>query len=230
MMTSSNGNIFRVPALCAGNSPVPGEFPAQRPVTRSFAVFFDLYLNKRLSKQWWRWWFETPSRPLWRHCDDQKYSTYQYYIQSFVWCLRLFIEFERSPWYIWHLFLIILIRLYSTLRTRCKMWHDSNGIVHVSIIFIQLSTYTCVCDYDFISIFKNKNAALQLYSRVDESLQKYKIIIIYLKGREFDLKQSCTSFYQSFWSYCIIDEHGQDTVGRDIFHPMATCFYSLRKV
>ena len=27
-------------ALCAGNSPVSGEFPAQRPVTRSFDVFF----------------------------------------------------------------------------------------------------------------------------------------------------------------------------------------------
>ena len=38
-------------AICAGNSPVPGEFPAQRPVTRSFDVFFDLRLNKRLSKQ-----------------------------------------------------------------------------------------------------------------------------------------------------------------------------------
>ena len=37
-------------ALCAGNSPVTGEFPAQRPVTRSFDVFFDLLLNKRLSK------------------------------------------------------------------------------------------------------------------------------------------------------------------------------------
>ena len=55
-------------AICAGNSPVTGEFPAQRPVTRSFAVFFDLHLNKRLSKQSWGWLFETPSRPLWRHC------------------------------------------------------------------------------------------------------------------------------------------------------------------
>ena len=35
-------------AICAGKSPVPGEFPAQRPVTRSFDVFFDLHLNKRL--------------------------------------------------------------------------------------------------------------------------------------------------------------------------------------
>ena len=46
-------------AICAGNSPVPGEFPTQRPVTRSFDVFFDLRLNTRLSKQSWGWWFET---------------------------------------------------------------------------------------------------------------------------------------------------------------------------
>ena len=55
-------------ALCAGNSPVSGEFPAQRPMTRSFDVFFDLHLIKRLSKHSWGWWFETLSRPLWRHC------------------------------------------------------------------------------------------------------------------------------------------------------------------
>ena len=57
-------------AICAGNSPVPGEFPTQRPVTRSFDVFFDLRLNKRLSKQSWGWSFETLSRPLWRHCNE----------------------------------------------------------------------------------------------------------------------------------------------------------------
>ena len=38
-------------ALCAVNSPVAGEFASQRLVTRSFDVFFDLRLNKRLSKQ-----------------------------------------------------------------------------------------------------------------------------------------------------------------------------------
>ena len=38
--------------FCAGNSPVTGELTSQRPVTRSFDVFFDLRLNKRLSKQW----------------------------------------------------------------------------------------------------------------------------------------------------------------------------------
>ena len=56
-------------ALHAGNSSVTGEFPAQRPVTWSFDVFFHLRLNKRLSKQWSGWWFETPSLPLWRQCN-----------------------------------------------------------------------------------------------------------------------------------------------------------------
>ena len=57
-------------ALCAGNSPVNGKFLAQRRVTQSFDVFFDLRLNKWLSKQPWGWWFETPSWSLWRHCND----------------------------------------------------------------------------------------------------------------------------------------------------------------
>ena len=56
-------------ALCAGSSPVTGELPTQRPVTRSFDVFFDLRLNKRLSKQSRGWWFEMPSRLLWRNCN-----------------------------------------------------------------------------------------------------------------------------------------------------------------
>ena len=62
--------FYALLAICAGNSPVPGEFPTQRPVTRGFDVFFDLRLNKPLSKQWWCWWFETLSRPLWRHCNE----------------------------------------------------------------------------------------------------------------------------------------------------------------
>ena len=57
-------------AICAGNSQVSGEFPAQRPVTWSFDVFFDLRVNKRLSKQSWGWWIEMLSRSLWRHRNE----------------------------------------------------------------------------------------------------------------------------------------------------------------
>ena len=71
MITSSNGNIFRVTGPLCGNWPVTGEFPSQRPVTRSFDLFFDLRLNKRLSKQSWGWWFETPSCSFWRHCNER---------------------------------------------------------------------------------------------------------------------------------------------------------------
>ena len=83
MMTSWNGNIFRVTGHLCGEFTGPGEFPAQRPVTRSFGVFFDLRLNKRLDKQSWGWWFEKPSRPLWRHRNDEL-TDFQLHVQVIV--------------------------------------------------------------------------------------------------------------------------------------------------
>ena len=71
-------HFYALLAICTGNSPVPGEFPAQRPVTRSFGVFFDLCPNKRLSKQSWGWWFEMPSHPLWRHRNDRRQANLQF--------------------------------------------------------------------------------------------------------------------------------------------------------
>ena len=62
--------FFALLAFCAVNSPVTGEFPAQRPVTRSFNVFFDLRLNQQMRKQWRGLWFETTSRSLWCHFND----------------------------------------------------------------------------------------------------------------------------------------------------------------
>ena len=72
MMTSSNGNIFRVTGPLCGEFTGPGEFPTQRPVTRSFDVSFDLRLNKRSSKQPWGWWFDTPSWSSWRQCNEER--------------------------------------------------------------------------------------------------------------------------------------------------------------
>ena len=70
IMTSSNGNIFRVTGHLCGKFTGHRWIPLTiRSVTRRFYVFFDLRLNKWLSKQSWGWWFETPSRPLWRHCN-----------------------------------------------------------------------------------------------------------------------------------------------------------------
>ena len=63
-------NFFALMAICAENSSVPGEFPAQRPVSQSFDVSFDLRQNKRLNKQSWSWWSGRPSSSLWRHRND----------------------------------------------------------------------------------------------------------------------------------------------------------------
>ena len=83
MMTSSNGNISALLAFCEGNPPVTGGFPLQRPVTWSFDVFFDVRMNKRLSKQSRCRWFKTPWRSLLRHCNDAPavslWQTFQHY-------------------------------------------------------------------------------------------------------------------------------------------------------
>ena len=66
-------------AFCAGNSPVTGEFPTQRAGTRSFDVFFNLRFNQQLSQQLRRRWFETSSRPLWRHYNVKPWSLVSVY-------------------------------------------------------------------------------------------------------------------------------------------------------
>ena len=78
--------LSRLLAFCKGNSPVTGDFPAQRPVTRSFDVSFDLHLNQPLSKQLRHRWFEMPSSSLWRHCnvpsDNHCASAYRLLIKN----------------------------------------------------------------------------------------------------------------------------------------------------
>ena len=64
-------HFLRCWSLCEGNPPVTGGFPSQRPVTRRFDVFFDLRLNKCLSRQSRRRLFETSSRSLWRQCNAE---------------------------------------------------------------------------------------------------------------------------------------------------------------
>ena len=91
-------------AICAGNSPVPVEFPTQRPVTRSFDVYFDLRPNKRLSKQSWGWWFETQSRPLWRH---RNVSTLCYTAMGCAWW-RFCLE-HPNHFFIKHIYKIVIM-------------------------------------------------------------------------------------------------------------------------
>ena len=112
-------------AICAGNSPVHGEFPAQKPVTRSFDVFFDLHLNKRLSKQSWGWCFFGPKHA---HCDVTVMPTWlfrcsQSISSSSVCFLQystrgVFFNYVKPSWY-----------LHATLNGINMGWSDKYGMV-----------------------------------------------------------------------------------------------------
>ena len=115
-------------ALCAGNSPVTGEFPAQRPVTRSFDVFFDLRLNKQFSKQSWGWGFQTPSCPLWRHFDE---SEAVINFRNFVSLMSVFIWFRDEYMrciYIIFLLLCLLHGLQSS-EIAIMLWRLYNTVI-----------------------------------------------------------------------------------------------------
>ena len=102
-------------AICAENSPVTGESA----VTRSFGVFFDLLLNKQLSKQRQGWWFETLLYPLWRHCKASLMFCYELRIRTGInhhhnsitpLSSELFLEVEHD---------ILLIKISHCYVTRC---------------------------------------------------------------------------------------------------------------
>ena len=71
--------------LWYGNPPVAGGFNTQMPVPRSFEVFFDVGLKKRLSKQSRRRWFETPLRSLMRRCNVKCPGDLQTYFTPLRW-------------------------------------------------------------------------------------------------------------------------------------------------
>ena len=67
MMTSSNGNIFRVTGHLCGEFTGLRGIPSTKASDAELWCFFYMRPNKQLSKQSWGWWFETPLWSLWRH-------------------------------------------------------------------------------------------------------------------------------------------------------------------
>ena len=70
MMTSPNGNIFRVTGHLYGEFTGPRWLPPTKASDAELWCSFDLRPDKLLNKQWWGWWFETTSGPLWRQCNE----------------------------------------------------------------------------------------------------------------------------------------------------------------
>ena len=142
-------------ALCAGNSPVTGEFSSQTPVTQSFDVLFDLRLNKRLSKQSWGWWFETPLCSLWRHCNG---PLSWHHTKLASWQLSVFSVYYGMHWMLhvlpmmqyWHTSLkeknrhfdaILIIGCTESCQNdnfQCNQWQKFHQNDHISISVIHV--------------------------------------------------------------------------------------------
>ena len=126
MMTSSNGNIFRVTGHLCGeftgppvNSPHKGQWRG--------ALMFSLIcaLNKRLSKQSWGWWFETLSRSLWRHCTPLFKSNRNCFCNVKWWYLFSMYRFEIFCVAWWGLLRVLWKRLWVDV-TASRLCEHSN--------------------------------------------------------------------------------------------------------
>ena len=140
MVSSSNGNIFALLALCARNSPVTGEFPSQRPVTRSFDVLLDLLLNKRLSKQPCGRWFETQSPSLWRHCNVTLVHDKSVHLHSNYYMTLLDTGTISSIWL--HFPFVALLNLPEDISLLIYQFHPKN-VTHSS--FNDYYPFVCPC-------------------------------------------------------------------------------------
>ena len=115
-------------ALCAGISPVTGECPSQRSVTRSFDVFFDLRLGKWLSKQSRRLWFETSWHSLWRHCNARLW------VQTMIYVLHWIFSALSATSSNYSLCLAILICLFCFNMIRNVLWNAFRYILIFGMI------------------------------------------------------------------------------------------------
>ena len=160
-MTSSNGNIFRSTGHLCGEFTGHRWIPrTQRPVTRSIDVFFDLRFNRRLSKQSRCWWFKTPSRPLWRHCN----GVTQLYRHLACWATCLYFTITRyryttafysalPPSYCSHgrpmVATQILKALYVVIERLCSIVNER---IASWLIYVENFMFVLICYYSALHI------------------------------------------------------------------------------
>ena len=187
-------------AICVGNSPVPGGFPTQRPVTRSFDVFFDLRLDKRLSKQSWGWWFETLSRLLWRHRNVLSFTQYKTsracittYMQSKQWHFTWF-----QTYWLGHVGHIVIFKCTVELGISVDMTLILQQDSLVSATSNHIRT-TSTLLYDYITLTwkllpRNIGSHMSCHAWHDHLIQ-----LVELKSRKFHSQLPATTHWQQMF-------------------------------
>ena len=159
--------------LCAGNSPVTGEFPSQRPVARSCDVFFDLCVHKRFSKHSWGWWFETPSSSLWRHRNEIGMAHF-WHVNRCIWLCIVYVSLSYG--------------LYIQVTGQMYLWQN-NGIVAFTAILLEINLILCV----------TRLPKLVIHCRVNNCMWLSNVIILLMNFHIYNhnslLKDTYTNFY-----------------------------------
>ena len=145
--------FFALLALCRGNSPVTGEFPSQRPVTRSFDVFFALRMDKPFNKPSRRRWVETPFHSLWSHCyvnvcpqcHVRHINNWWHaaHMKLFRQVVRIHCEFLKE-WVVWPLYHAVSFLLWVH-RALSKRQIPAQP---VSTFFLQMTTFPFQCVFN----------------------------------------------------------------------------------
>ena len=94
--------------------------PRTKPVTRCFDAFFDLRLNKRLSKQSWGWWFETPSCSLWRHRNESCVTDFG----MIIWLTWYQLSNPEKYWWFYHINWAITDNIIKTQHKKSQQNHS----------------------------------------------------------------------------------------------------------
>ena len=178
MMTSSNGNIFSVTVhLC-------GEFTGHRWIPRTKASDAELWCflwfapDKTMSKQSWGWWFETPWRPLWRHCNVHRIM--------FPWEKPSPVE-RRGP-YQWHFCYIIQLSMSPMI---ILSW-DTNLTVlaHPSAGTVLTTGVTCVLEQNYFAVDISHSSRVDMTCQTPILSQHYTCIVEKFKCNKFHPRRS----------------------------------------
>ena len=124
-------------ALCAGNSPVTGEFPSQKGQLCGLRCFFDVGPHKLLNRQSNDRWFET----TWRSCD----VIVMYYL----------FPFRQSPYAFWNVEWHKIDMFDDITHSRCLSGlrdHACSMLYRAEGLRIGLSPCWFDCDFRVIAI------------------------------------------------------------------------------
>ena len=176
-------------ALCAANSPVSGEFPAQRLTWRG-ALMFSL-INKWLSKQPWGWWFETPSWSFWRH-----YNEIMKYVQTIL-ANAILKDYNLFP--VFSIVLLIFLLIFS--------FQDSHFFIMIIVIsletilklFMQGETGTVYLMQSIFLLFSNENSSDIIRSNVVKFMRSYSDVFTLMYLAMFFFSQHLDNMVPSEW-------------------------------